>query len=129
MTASNTRKGINRRSVLAGSAGLGLVSILPTGFMASTALASGKISARGKVRTCETNLSKYLCETVHPKIAAQLDEIILDPAVDGERTALALMEARCPGCNGRVHPAMSRISAVVPKWNLTSSGNLKGAMA
>ena len=53
---------------------------------------------------------------VHHKMALQLDDVIADPAIDGEGTALALMEARCPGCGERVHPATSSLSAVVPQW-------------
>ena len=36
----------------------------------------------------ETTLAKYLCESVHEKIATRLDMIIADPAIDGEQNGL-----------------------------------------
>ena len=111
---------VTRRSVLAGSAAtIGAVALgaLPsTGFTMPTALGEPALHPMGAKSRGETTLAKYLCESVHEKIATRLDMIIADPAIDGEQTALALMEARCPGCNGRVHPATSSLSAVIPQW-------------
>ena len=117
-TGGNAR--ITRRSVLAGSAAtmgaVALGAVPSTAFAIPTGLRTpAPVPVAGKSRG-ETTLAKYLCESVHEKIANRLDAIIADPAVDGEQTALALMEARCPGCNGRVHPAKSSLSAVIPQW-------------
>ena len=62
------------------------------------------------------------CAGHHERIAAELDRIIADPAIGGERTALAMMEARCPACRCRVSPATAHPSAVLPKWRQAQPG-------
>ncbi len=104
-----------RRRVLGGlTAALAMTAAPASGLAFSGRLPASRGIARRK--GAEPTLARYLCGETHDKIAARLDAIIADPAIDGERTALALMEARCPGCGQRVDPATSRISAVVPKW-------------
>lgn len=111
---------VTRRSVMAGAAAsIGAVALgtIPSSvFAMPTTLVKPALKSMAARSKGETTLAKYLCESVHEKIAIRLDAIIADPAVDGEQTALALMEARCPGCNGRVHPATSSLSAVIPQW-------------
>ena len=110
--------GVNRRNMLLGGTALAAAVAVPGAAQAAIgflqdASAFGK---RRSMRRGEGHLGKYLCGEVHQKIALRLDDIIADPAIDGEGTAKALMEARCPGCGERVHPATSALSAVVPQW-------------
>jgi hypothetical protein len=109
--------GINRRAMLAGTAATAVViSSLPTSVFAMPTGLSNPFVPIKHYGNGNTTLANYLCDSAHGQIAKKLDEIIADPKVDGERTALALMEARCPGCGGRVDPETSSLSAVVPKW-------------
>lgn len=112
------RTGVNRRNMLLGGTALAGAAAVPGVAQAAIGLLQGSsgFAKRRSLRRGEGHLGKYLCGEVHQKIALQLDEIIADPAIDGEGTALALMEARCPGCGERVHPATSALSAVVPQW-------------
>lgn len=115
--------GLTRRSVLAGGAAAG--SLLAAGSIPAMALVPGKpsgltgaVAGGGVSRKFlrEPTLAKFLCKQVHEPMAHKLDEIIADPAIDGEGTALALMEARCPGCGQRVHPATRSPGEVVTQW-------------
>ena len=112
------RPGVSRRAMLLGGTALASAAAVPSmaqaaiGFLKDTSVANGK----RPWRRGEGHLGRYLCGEVHHKMALQLDDIIADPSIDGEGTALALMEARCPGCGERVHPATSSLSAVVPQW-------------
>lgn len=108
---SARRMGMTRRVVLKSAGACAAALALPAGAFAF----SPAMPAR-KLRTGDGTLGRYLCSEVHEKMAIRLDEIIADPQIDGEGTALALMQARCPGCGQRVHPKNSAISAVVPKW-------------
>lgn len=128
-THSHSRPGaFSRRKMLVGmSAGLAATAIplkaysFPAGLSGQGQVLSGAMrKPRG-----ETTLAKYLCSQSHGKIAANLDGIIADPAIDGEQTSLALMQARCPGCGERVEPATSRISAVIPQWKTHINGPQK----
>jgi hypothetical protein len=105
------RYSVTRRLLLKSAGACAAALALPAGAFAF----SSAIPAR-KPRNGDGTLGKYLCSQVHDKMAIQLDEIIADPRIDGEGTALALMQARCPGCGQRVHPRNSAISAVIPKW-------------
>ncbi|MGB7286387.1 MAG: hypothetical protein WBC71_05605 [Salaquimonas sp.] len=108
-----SKRHISRRAILAGSAGAVALTALPSSVFASVGTF---LAINGKAKSFEPTLAKFLCQSVHHKIANNLDEVINDPTIDGERTALALMEARCPGCGDRVHPAKSSLSAVIPQW-------------
>lgn len=112
------RAGMNRRSMLLGGTVLATVAVVPGAAQAAVGFLqdASVFGKRHSLRRGEGHLGKYLCGEVHHKMALQLDEIIADPAIDGEGTAMALMEARCPGCGERVHPATSALSAVVPQW-------------
>lgn len=125
MATINHSSSISRRKVLAGmSAGLAATA-LPVSAYAIPAGQGQVFSGIARKEGAEPTLAKYLCSEVHGKIAARLDAIIADPLIDGERTSLALMEARCPGCKQRVDPASSRISAVIPQWKPYVSGPQK----
>ena len=116
------KKNISRRSILSGGAAAAVaVSIIPSKVFAMPSSVARELGSKlSSLRHGNKTLAKYLCESVHSKIATRLDRVIADPAVDGEQTALALMEARCPGCSERVHPDTSNISAVIPKWKSQS---------
>lgn len=111
---------ISRRALLAAGSAIGLTAAMPASVLAS---AVHTLSTGRKRRVCEPDLAKFLCRSVHDRLAEELDRVIADPMIDGEQTALALMEARCPGCGERVHPANSRLSAVIPQWQWQSSGS------
>jgi len=110
--------GVSRRAMLLGGTVLASTAVVPGVAQAAAGLLQGAGVAGGKRawRRGEGHLGRYLCGEVHHKMALQLDDVIADPAIDGEGTAQALMEARCPGCGERVHPATSSLSAVVPQW-------------
>lgn len=117
----NPKNNISRRSVLSGGVAAVAMSVIPTKVFALPSSMARDIGSKlSRPRHGNKTLANYLCENVHSKIAARLDHVIADPAMDGEQTALALMEARCPGCGERVHPQTSNISAVVPKWKSPS---------
>ena len=117
---------INRRQVLAGSAAGVALGMLP---LSASATLFEQMPGRLRKRSDTPHLGKYLCGEVHSKIASKLDDIIADPVIDGEQTALALMEARCPGCRERVHPATSSLSAVIPQWKIPTGVKQGGVPA
>lgn len=113
--------GLSRRAMLLGGTVLATAAAVPGMAQAALGVLQGSgLAGKGrrwrKWRRGEGHLGRYLCGQVHHKMALELDDIIADPAIDGEGTAKALMEARCPGCGQRVQPATSSISAVVPQW-------------
>ena len=130
-TQTGVSQKVSRRSVLSGGTATALaISIFPNKVFAMPFGTANSIdnSLLPQSRAGKT-LAKYLCENVHEKIAVKLDNVIADPNIDGERTALALMEARCPGCGERVHPKTSAISAVVPKWQSPNVNATRGVLA
>lgn len=118
VSKTTQRTGVSRRAMLLGGTVLASAAAVPgmaqaaIGFLQDAGVAGGK----RPWRRGEGHLGRYLCNEVHHEMALQLDDIIADPAIDGEGTAKALMEARCPGCGERVQPATSSLSAVVPQW-------------
>lgn len=128
-TATTSRGGVTRRGVIGGAAAALTLSALPVNAFAFSAQLTRPAGVPRRAGA-EPTLAKHLCRETHGRIAAQLDAIIADLAIDGERTSLALMEARCPGCGQRVEPASSRISAVIPQWKPHVAGPQKyGAKA
>ena len=119
ISKAEPRVGVSRRTMLMGGTVLATAAAMPGLAQAAVGLLQGK---RHPGRHREEHSGKYLCDEVHRRIALQLDAIIADPAIDGEGTAKALMEARCPGCGERVLPATSSLSAVVPKWQWQKPG-------
>lgn len=108
---------VSRRNALKGAAIVGGMAILPSQALAALGTLGGPTGVSSvRRRKGDGHLGRYLCEQVHEKLSLDLDRIIEDPSIDGERTAMALMEARCPGCGERVHPARSSLSAVIPQW-------------
>lgn len=115
------KRGMSRRAVLAGSGAAGAALALSAVPGAAAVMrkevpaAFAAVPARRSVPRRAT-LARFLCDRVHEPMAHELDRIIADPSLDGEATAMALIEARCPGCGKRVDPATRSPGQVVTQW-------------
>lgn len=104
MAASKKPNSISRRSVLAG--GVGALSAFAIPNIAFGAVASPIVKI-ARTRPTESTLAKFLCESVHDKMAANLDATMESAEFAQADLKLAMHHTKCPGCNEHIHPTQS----------------------